>query len=81
MGGVIYSFPRWYYVRPYAKFVAGLGGIDFPNVGTISHPYSHDTFLVTALRRRWRCPRHCPISGSVPNISSSSGTRPLGPTI
>jgi hypothetical protein len=48
MGGVIYSFPRWYYFRPYAKFVAGLGGIDFPNAGTIAHPYSHDTFLVTA---------------------------------
>lgn len=48
MGGVIYSLPRWYYFRPYAKFIAGLGGIDFPNMGTTAHPYSHDTFLVTA---------------------------------
>jgi hypothetical protein len=48
MGGVIYSLPHWYSFRPYAKFIAGLGSIDFPNQGTIAHPYSHDTFLVTA---------------------------------
>jgi opacity protein-like surface antigen len=48
MGGVIYEWSHYYRVRPYGKFIAGIGSIDFPKEGTIAHPYSHDTFLVTA---------------------------------
>ena len=42
-GGVIYAWNRYRNFRPYAKFLVGLGSIDFPRVGT----YSHDKFLVT----------------------------------
>jgi len=44
-GGVIYAWNRYRNFRPYAKFLAGVGSIDFLPSGT----YSHDTFLVTAL--------------------------------
>jgi len=44
--GPIYALPRYKVFRPYVKFLAGIGSIDFP---TIAHTnYSHDTFLVTA---------------------------------
>jgi Outer membrane protein beta-barrel domain len=42
--GPIYSLPHYKNVRPYIKFLAGIGSIDFPPFGT----YTHDTFLVTA---------------------------------
>ena len=48
MGGAIYEWPKYYRFRPYGKFVAGIGSYDFPNQGGTIHPYSHDTFLVTA---------------------------------
>jgi hypothetical protein len=44
MGGVIYAWDRHPRFRPYVKFLAGVGSIDFPPAGT----YSHDTYLVTA---------------------------------
>ena len=43
-GGVIYAWNRYRNFRPYVKFLAGIGSIDFPRVGT----YSHDKFLVTS---------------------------------
>jgi hypothetical protein len=41
-GGGIYTWNRYRNFRPYAKFLAGIGSLDFPPLGT----YSHDTFLV-----------------------------------
>jgi hypothetical protein len=43
-GGAIYAWNHYRNFRPYGKFLAGIGSIDFPPVGT----YSHDTFLVTS---------------------------------
>ena len=45
MAGVIYSYPGWPDLRPYAKVLFGIGSIDFP---PIVPNYTHDTFLVTA---------------------------------
>jgi len=42
--GLIYSWNRYPNFRPFAKFLVGLGSIDFPRIGT----YSHDKFLVTS---------------------------------
>ena len=42
MGGVIYTWNRFRNFRPYTRFLAGVGSIDFPPSGT----YSHDTFSV-----------------------------------
>jgi opacity protein-like surface antigen len=44
MGGAIYSWNRYRNFRPYAKFLAGVGSIDFPPLGA----YSHDSFLAFA---------------------------------
>jgi hypothetical protein len=44
IGGAIYSWNRHRNFRPYAKYLLGIGSIDFPPIGT----YSHDTFLVLA---------------------------------
>ncbi len=41
-GGAIYAWNRFRNFRPYAKYLVGIGSIDFPPVGT----YSHDTFTV-----------------------------------
>ncbi len=41
-GGAIYAWNRFHNFRPYAKYLAGIGSIDFPSPST----YSHDTFLV-----------------------------------
>jgi opacity protein-like surface antigen len=42
MGGAIYDWNHFRNFRPYVKFLAGVGSIDFPPQGT----YSHDSFLV-----------------------------------
>jgi opacity protein-like surface antigen len=42
VGGAIYDWNRFRNFRPYAKYLVGIGSIDFPPAGT----YSHDTFLV-----------------------------------
>ena len=45
--GPIYSLHHFKNVRPYAKFLMGIGSIDFPV--TVGPPtYTHDTFLVFA---------------------------------
>lgn len=44
LGGAIYAWNHYAKFRPYAKFLAGLGSVDFPPQGF----YSHDTFTVTA---------------------------------
>ncbi len=41
-GGAIYTWNRFRNFRPYAKYLVGIGSIDFPPSGT----YSHDTFTV-----------------------------------
>jgi opacity protein-like surface antigen len=41
-GGLIYTWNRYRNFRPYVRYLAGIGSIDFPPSGT----YSHDTFLV-----------------------------------
>lgn len=42
LAGPIYGWNRYRSFRPYVKFLAGIGSIDFPPSGT----YSHDTFSV-----------------------------------
>jgi len=42
VGGPIYTWNLRRKFRPYAKFLAGIGSLDFPPFGT----YSHDTFTV-----------------------------------
>lgn len=44
LGGATYTWRSSLPIRPYAKFLAGMGSIDFPPIGT----YSHDTRAVTA---------------------------------
>lgn len=44
LGGATYTWRSRLPIRPYAKFLAGMGSIDFPPFGT----YSHDTRAVTA---------------------------------
>jgi opacity protein-like surface antigen len=41
--GAIYTWNRYRTFRPYAKFLGGIGSIDFPLMGT---SYTHDTFTV-----------------------------------
>ena len=48
LGGPIYSWHPYRGVRPYAKYVIGVGSIDFPPFAGSPSWYSHDTFLVTA---------------------------------
>jgi hypothetical protein len=55
VGGAIYTWNRYRNFRPYAKYLFGIGSIEFPPSGT----YSHDTFLVLspgagAEYRAWR---------------------------
>jgi hypothetical protein len=54
-GGPIYTVRRYRNVHPYAKFLVGLGGIDFPKIVN----YSHDTRTISSLGggvdyRAWR---------------------------
>ena len=42
LGGLIYAWNHYRNFRPYVKYLAGIGSIDFPPFGT----YSHDTFSV-----------------------------------
>ncbi|MGB8029879.1 MAG: outer membrane beta-barrel protein [Terracidiphilus sp.] len=42
LGGLIYTWNHYRNFRPYVKYLAGVGSIDFPPWGT----YSHDTFSV-----------------------------------
>ncbi len=42
LGGLIFTWNRYRNFRPYVKYLAGIGSIDFPPFGT----YSHDTFSV-----------------------------------
>ncbi len=44
LGGATYTLRSSLPVRPYGKFLAGMGSLDFPPLGT----YSHDTRAVTA---------------------------------
>jgi hypothetical protein len=44
--GGIYSFSYFKKIHPYAKFLAGIGSMDFPPFA-INPTYKHDTFLVT----------------------------------
>lgn len=44
LGGPTYTFRSHLPIRPYAKYFAGIGSIDFPPRGN----YSHDTRVVTA---------------------------------
>jgi opacity protein-like surface antigen len=49
LGGAIYTWDHYRNFRPYAKFLAGIGSIDFPRSTRIGGgPYSHDTFTVSA---------------------------------
>jgi hypothetical protein len=41
--GPIYSLPYFKNVRPYGKYLLGIGSIDFPG-----YYYTHDTFLIQA---------------------------------
>jgi opacity protein-like surface antigen len=41
-GGLIYAYDRFPHFRPYAKFLAGIGSIDFPPFPGVPD-YSHDT--------------------------------------
>jgi len=41
-GGAIYTWNRFRNFRPYVKYLAGVGSVDFPREGN----YSHDTFSV-----------------------------------
>lgn len=43
-GGPMYVFNPYRGIRPYARYVFGIGSIDFPPSGT----YSHDTFFVSS---------------------------------
>lgn len=43
--GPIYAWDRYVKFHPYAKFLAGIGSVDFPPMGV---GYSHDTFTTTA---------------------------------
>lgn len=44
LGGPIYSWQHFHRFQPYAKYLMGIGSIDFPPIGT----YSHDTRTVFA---------------------------------
>lgn len=44
LGGPIYTWPRFHRFKPYAKYLIGIGSIDFPPYGT----YGHDTRTVFA---------------------------------
>jgi len=44
LGGSVYSWPYSHKVRPFAKYLWGLGAIDIARVG----PYRHDTQMVMA---------------------------------
>jgi len=41
-GGAIYAWNHFHNFRPYVKYLAGIGSIDFPSTST----YTHDTFSV-----------------------------------
>lgn len=47
-GGVIYEWRRYDRVRPYAKYLIGLGSIDFPPPSPQTSPYTHDTRTILA---------------------------------
>jgi hypothetical protein len=44
--GVIYSYSRFPTVHPYAKFLAGIGSMDFPRFPGFPY-YSHNRFTIT----------------------------------
>jgi hypothetical protein len=44
--GAIYSFSHFQKFHPYAKYLGGIGSMDFPPVPSAPN-YTHDTFLVT----------------------------------
>ena len=44
-GGAIYKTRSYFGIRPYAKFLGGVGSIDFPSRNPL---YTHDTFTVYA---------------------------------
>lgn len=48
LGGPIYSWDAHRGMRPYVKYVLGIGSIDFPSFPNGPSSYTHDTFLVSA---------------------------------
>jgi hypothetical protein len=46
--GAIYSMSRFSMIHPYAKFLGGIGSMDFPP-STNAPNYTHDTFTVTSI--------------------------------
>jgi len=46
LGGALYQWSHYRNFKPYGKYLAGLGSIDFPNIGNPS--YTHDTRTVFA---------------------------------
>ena len=46
LGGAIYSVDHFEKIHPYAKFLMGVGSMDFPPFPGIPN-YTHDSFLVT----------------------------------
>lgn len=42
--GAVYSWRHYRFVQPYAKYLAGMGSIDFPASGR----YTHDTRAISA---------------------------------
>ena len=44
-GGVVYKYHPIFRIRPEAKYLVGLGSIDFPSRNPL---YTHDTYTVTA---------------------------------
>ena len=78
--GPIYSLHHFKNVRPYAKYLMGIGSIDFP--ATVGPPtYTHDTFLVLAPGGRSVTSGSGNTSGHAVITSTNSGTTPLVPTI
>jgi hypothetical protein len=48
LGGVTYTVRRFRSVRPYGKFLAGLGSIDFPPLPASPPSYRHDNRTIAA---------------------------------
>ena len=69
LGGLIYTWNRYRNFRPYIKYLAGVGSLDFPPSGT----YSHDTFWSFHPAEESNIARGS-ISGYAATMSTSSGT-------
>lgn len=49
LAGPIYSIPHFKAVKPYGKFLMGIGSIDFPPNKSVYPYYTHDTYFMTAI--------------------------------